>query len=497
MGNDAPSPPPYPSSREVQVAFAGLALGMFLPAANTTMVSTALPAVLRDLGGLEQLSLVVSSYLLASAVALPLLGKLSDLYGRRRLFEVSLVLFVVGSFLAAMAGSITALVAARALQGFGGGGVMTVAQTAVADLVPPRRRGAYLGAIVAVLGLASVVGPVLGGVVVDRWSWRVAFHVNVPLGLVAVAVAHRFLPAGRTVERPRIDVAGAFLLVVAISGFVAAVTFGADGLDTGTPWLLAAVPVTLAAGVALFSVERRAAEPVLPPELFADRAFSVTLVVGFLVSGGMFAVLVFVPLYLQGVAGMSAGRAGVLLLPLMASWVGTTTVVGRLVSRWDRYRAFPIVGTALLTLGFALLAGMGSGTDGTRAAVYMALMGVGFGMTLQILVVAVQNSVPARHLGAATSAVQLVRTIGGTVGVSVAGAVVNARLAGRLAAAEDVDGTRLLGDLDAVGALSGGTQHLFRLGLADGITFAFLLAVPLAALAWAASLLLPVHPAEG
>lgn len=485
----------YPSAAEVRVAFAGLALGMFLPAANATMVATALPAVLRDLGGFEQLSLVVTSYLLASAVALPLAGKLSDLYGRRPLYIIGLALFVVGSLWAAMAGSVLALVAARSLQGFGGGGVMTVAQTAVADLVPPRRRGVYLGAIVAVLGLASVVGPLLGGLLVDRWSWRAAFHVNVPLGLLAIAIAYRFLPRGVRREGVRLDVAGAALLITVISAFVVVVAFAADPSQWGSPFFAASLAVVVGGAVALVLVERRTSEPVLPPELFSHRAFSVTLLVGFLVSGGMFAVLVFVPVYLQGVLGMSASEAGTMLLALFGTWVGTTTVVGRLVSRWDRYRAFPVIGTALLTLGFVLLARMGDDIARGRAAVYLAIMGVGFGMTLQILVVVVQNTVPIRHLGAATSAVQLVRTVGGTVGVSVAAAVVNIRLADRLRAAGDIDAGRVLGDLEALDAMSVATQGLFRAGLADGITFAFLLVVPLAAVAWAASLLLPETPA--
>lgn len=492
MSNDGVA---YPPAGEVRVAFGGLALGMFLPAANATMVATALPAVLRDLGGFEQLSLVVTSYLLASAVALPLAGKLSDLYGRRPLYMAGLGLFVIGSLWAATAGSVTALVAARSLQGFGGGGVMTVAQTAIADLVPPRRRGTYLGAIVAVLGLASVVGPLLGGILVDRWSWRAAFHINVPLGLLAIAIAQRYLPRGVRREGVRLDVAGSLLLVTVISAFVVVVSFAADPAQWASPALGGALVVVGGGAVALVAVERRTAEPVLPPELFSHRAFSVTLLVGFLVSGGMFAVLVFVPVYLQGVLGMSASEAGTMLLALFGTWVATTTVVGRLVSRWDRYRAFPVIGTALLTVGFVLLARMGADVARGQAVVYLAILGVGFGMTLQILVVVVQNTVPIRHLGAATSAVQLVRTVGGTVGVSVAAAVVNIRLADRLRAAGDVDAGRVLGDLEALDAMSAATQGLFRAGLADGITFAFLLVVPLAAVAWIASLLLPETPA--
>lgn len=487
----------YPSPREVQVAFVGLALGMFLPAASGTMVSTALPAILRDLGGLDRLSFVVSSYLLASAVALPVLGKLSDLYGRRLLFELSLGVFAIGSLWAATAGSIDSLVVARALQGFGGGGLITLAQAAVADLVPPRRRGAYLGVTVTILGLASVVGPLLGGVIVDRWSWRIAFGVNVPLGLVAIVIAHRYLPPGVPRRRPPIDVVGALLLVGLITAFVLIVDVGAGPAPLHSPLLVAGVPAVVLGLVALFAVERRVAEPVLPPELFRHRAFSVTLVVGFLVSGGMYAVLVFVPLYIQGVRGRSAGDAGLVLLPLMASWMATTTVAGRLISRWDHFRSFPIAGTALLTAGFLLLGRMGQETGSGAVAVYMVVVGVAFGLTLQILVVAVQNSVPPQHLGAATSAVQLTRTIGGTVGVAIGAAVVNTRLAARLADVPGMNAGRLVGDLDAVSTLGTAPQALFRAGLADGITFTFLLLVPLAALAWGATLLLPADsPAD-
>jgi EmrB/QacA subfamily drug resistance transporter len=473
------------------VAFAGLALGMFLPAANATMVATALPDIVGDVGGFESLPWVMTSYLVASAVALPLLGKLSDLFGRRPLFQLSLLLFAAGSLLAGLSGTIGHLVGARALQGFGGGGAMVLAQTAVADLVPPRQRGRYLGLIVAVLGIASVAGPLLGGLIVDRWSWRVAFHANVPLGLLAMAVASRFLPAAPKRTRPRVDVAGHVLLTVGLTALVLAVTVVAGPGGTRSPLVPLGAIVAVASAIALVGVERRAAEPVVVPELFGVRVFTVTLALGFLTSAVMFSVLVFVPLFAQGVAGLSSSEAGALLVPLIGSWVITTTVVGRLASRWNRYRPFPIAGSALIAVGYGLLAGVDAATSTNVLVGYLCVLGAGFGLTLQVLVVAVQNAVPPRHLGAATSAVQLVRTIGNSVGVTGAAALVNWRLSEGLGRASGLDGGRLIGDLAAVDALGAPARAVFQTALADALGFAFLAAVPIALAGLVLSLLLP------
>lgn len=490
------------SHRQIMVVFAGLAAGMLLPALNMTLVATTLPAMVSDLGGLEAISWVMTANMLAATVSVPVFGKISDLYGRKPIFQLAIAMFVVGSALCGLATSMTQLVVFRAAQGFGGGALMALAQATLGDLVPPRRRGRYQGYIGAVFALASVAGPLMGGFFVDQLSWRWAFLINIPIGLVALAVTQRFLHLDHERRRARIDLPGAAALTVGIVCLMLASTWGGHQAPWGSPRIVGLLATAVIATVVFVLVERRAAEPILPLSLFRIPTFRITSLLGLVIGTTLFSAIVFLPLFLQVVVGVSATDSGLLLLPLIGGWVGMTTLSGRLVTRWGRYKPFPVAGTALAAVSFVLLSTMGTTTGRVEASIYMGLLGIALGMVIQVIVVAVQNEVPREHLGAATSAAQFFRMIGGTVGLSVSGALLNARLLGHLAAGAGPDGLLpggadpgdLLADPAGLGALSPAVQALFRQGLAEAVGFVFLLAAPLAALAFVVSLALREVP---
>ncbi|MEU0565155.1 MFS transporter [Nonomuraea sp. NPDC005983] len=405
-----------------------LMLGMLLAALDQTIVSTALPTIVSDLGGLEQLSWVVTGYLLASTVSTPLWGKLGDQYGRKKLFVSAIVIFLVGSALCGLSQDMGQLIAFRSIQGLGGGGLMVLAQAIVGDVVSVRQRGRYQGFFGAVFGVASVVGPLLGGLFVDHLSWHWVFYVNLPLGALALVVIVAVLPGDATLTRHRIDYAGVVLLGGATSCLVLITTWG----GTVRPWTdpvivgLAVAALAMLAGWVL--VERRAAEPVLPLGLFGIRAFTMASIVGFVVGFGMFGALTYLPLYLQVVHGVSATLSGVYLLPMMAGMLTMSVVSGQIISKTGKYRFLPITGTAVATCGMFLLSTMTESTGLGTMGVYLLVLGVGLGMTMQVLVIVVQNAVDFTDLGVATSGATFARSIGGSFGVATLGSVFTARL---------------------------------------------------------------------
>jgi EmrB/QacA subfamily drug resistance transporter len=376
---------------------------------------------------------VVTSYLLAVTVVTPLYGKLGDQFGRKLVLQGALVLFLVGSVLCGVAQGMTELIAFRAIQGLGGGGLMVSAMAAIGDVVPPSERGRYTGLFGAVFGVSSIAGPLIGGFFTTHLSWRWIFYVNLPLGAVALAVLAVALPSPAQRVKHRIDYAGTVLLAVGLGSLVLLTTLGGHQIAWGSPASIGLGLISLAALTTFVFVEGRAPEPVLPPKLFRDRVFSVTSAVGFVVGFALFGALTFLPLFQQVVRGQSPTSSGLQLFPVMGGLLVSSIASGRIIARTGRYRVFPIAGTAVTVVGMLLLSRLSPTTSTLTAALYMLVLGLGLGLVMQVLVLAVQNAVPYENLGVATSGATLFRSIGGSLGTAILGAVFSNRLAHEVA----------------------------------------------------------------
>jgi len=422
VSSTALSPTPLPK-RELYFVFGALMLGMLLAALDQTIVSTALPTIVGDLRGASHLSWVVVAYLLASTVSTPLWGKLGDLHGRKFYFQTAIVIFLAGSMLCGLAHSMFTLILFRAVQGLGGGGLLVGAQSIIADIVPPRDRGRYAGFFGGVFGAATVLGPLMGGVIVEYWSWRWIFFVNVPFGILALIVTAAALPKAGARVAHVIDYAGILTLTLGASGLILFLSLGGTSLAWGSAKSLMLVTAGVVFTVIFIFVERRSSEPILAPRLFRNRAFVSGSAIGFVVGFAMFGAMTFLPLFFQEVRGVSPTMSGLRLLPLMVGLFGASITAGQLVSKGWRYRPFPIAGTAIMTVGLALMALVGIGTSSVTIALYMFVLGVGLGLVMQILVTAVQNAVDQADLGAATAGANFFRSIGGSFGTAVFGAL--------------------------------------------------------------------------
>ncbi|MDX6548566.1 MAG: hypothetical protein QOG33_2116 [Gaiellales bacterium] len=420
--------------QRVRLIFSALMLVLLLASLDQTIVSTALPTIVGDLGGLSHLSWVVTGYLLASTISGPLYGKLGDLYGRKTLLQGAIVLFLIGSVLCGLSQNMTELIAFRALQGLGGGGLMVLTLAAVGDLFPPRERGRYQGFFGAVFGVSTVIGPLLGGFFVDSLSWRWIFYVNLPIGAIALIVIGAAFHARSEHVRHEIDYLGAGLLAIGLSAIVLFTSLGGTTYAWGSPQSLLMLAVGVGALVVFPLAERRASEPILPLELFQNRVFVVTSAVGFIVGLALFGAITYLPLYLQVVKGHSPTSSGLTLTPLMGGLLVTSIMSGQLISRYGRYKVFPIAGTAIVAAAMALLSRLTVSTPTWQTIVAMVVLGLGLGMVMQVLVLAAQNSVDHRLLGVATSGSTLFRQVGGSIGVAAFGAIFSNRLTSELAA---------------------------------------------------------------
>ena len=487
------------SHSEIMVVITALMLAMLLAALDQTIVSTALPKIASDLHGLSKYSWVATSYLLTSAIATPLYGKISDMFGRKRVFQSAIVIFLIGSALCGLSQTMNQLIFFRGLQGIGAGGLMTLVFAIIGDIVPPRQRGRYQGYFGAVFATSSVIGPLLGGLFTDHLSWRWVFYINLPIGIVALSViaARLHLPIRKSPHK--VDYLGALLLAISVATLLLATVWG--GVDY--PWSSGTitglfVAAAISAGLFIWR-EHYAREPIIPLTLFKNRIFRVTTLLSFLVGIVMFGALIFLPEYQQIVRGDSATKSGLMLLPLVGGLMAASLTSGRIISKIGKYRAFPIIGTAVITLAFWLFSHIAYATNRVLLGVWMAILGAGIGMVMPVLTLAVQNAVERKDLGTATSSVVFFRSIGSALGAAIFGAILTNRLTVHIDQA-------LPGNAGAAAAkaLQQGTANLHQASPsalhailnAFALSFhdVFLIGIPFAAVAFLITLVLEESP---
>ena len=436
--------------RNILLVFAGLMVTMLLASLDQTIFSTALPTIVGELNGVDHMLWVTTAYILASTIMLPVYGKLGDLIGRKGLFIGAIALFIAGSVVGGLAGDMTWLIAGRAIQGLGGGGLMILSQAIIADVVPARERGKYMGIMGGVFALSSVAGPLLGGWFTEGIGWRWAFWMNIPLGILAIVSAVVFLKLPKVAhDKPRIDFTGMGLLAIASTCLVLVTTWGGTTYDWDSLVIIGLIAGFVVAGIAFVMVERKAAEPIMPLHLFKDRNFNLTTIAGLITGIAMFGALAYLPTYLQMVTGVNATEAGLLMIPMMAALLVSSIVSGQLVSRTGRYKWLPIVGTSIVAVALALMSTMTPTLPIWILCSFLALMGLGLGMSMQILILIVQNSFPVREVGTATASNNYFRQIGASLGAAIVGSLFVARL------------TDLLAERMPAGAAAGGESNSF------------------------------------
>lgn len=421
--------PGYLSHRQILVVMTGLMTGLFLAALDQSIVGTALPRITSELGGLDKLSWVVTAYLLTATSSTPLWGKISDLYGRRLLFQIAIVTFMAGSLLSGFSQNIDQLIVFRAVQGLGGGGLMALAMATIGDVIPPRERGRYQGYFAAVFGTSSVLGPVLGGWFADGPGWEWIFFINIPFGIIALVVTSASLKIHHVRREHSIDYLGAAVVVASVTSILLYTAWAGPQQGWGSATGLALLGAGLALAVVFVLVELRATEPIIPMRLFRNSIFSISNIFGFMIGAAMFGSMIFIPVYLQVVDGMSPTKSGLAMVPMVLGIFTTSISAGRRMSHTGRYKMFPILGAAIVAGALVLLSTLDSDTPYWYAGVAMYVMGFGLGFTMQVLIVVVQNSVDRSDMGTATASVAFFRQMGGSFGTALFGAILSSRLA--------------------------------------------------------------------
>jgi EmrB/QacA subfamily drug resistance transporter len=491
----------YLSHKQIIGVMIGIMSGMFLAALDQSIVGVALPRITSDLGGLEHLAWVVTAYLLASTSTTPLWGKISDLYGRKKIFQLAIVIFLVGSVLCGAAQDMPQLIIFRAIQGIGGGGLMSIALAIIGDVIPPRERGKYQGYFGAVFGVSSVAGPLLGGYLTDAIGWRWIFYVNIPIGIAALVITSAALKMPVVRRNHKIDYMGATLVVAAVSSLLLYLNWAGGHYGWTDARALVLLIASIALTVIFVFIENRAEEPIIPMRLFRNQIFSVGNAFGFLSGLAMFGGIIFLPLYFQGVMGMSATKSGLAMIPMIAGILSMSITSGLLVTKTGRYRIFPILGSALIIVALFMLSTLRVETPYWQVAIYAFFFGVGLGFTMQTVMVAVQNAVPFRDMGVATSSLTFTRSLGGAIGTAVFGAILNIRLATHLAdrsvdagVAPSNVSPEATSNIQAMQNLPEPVKGLVLGAYTDALTDLFLLAVPFVVLSLAIAFLLKEIP---
>ncbi|WP_053762933.1 MULTISPECIES: MDR family MFS transporter [Streptomyces] len=489
-------------SRSVRVVLLALMIAMMLAMLDNMIVGTAMPTIVGDLGGLQHLSWVVTAYTLATAASTPLWGKLGDMYGRKGSFMTSIVIFLIGSALSGMAQDMGQLIAFRAVQGLGAGGLMVGVMAIIGDLIPPRERGKYQGMMAGVMALAMIGGPLVGGTITDHWGWRWTFYINLPLGAVALLAVSAVLHLPKKRAKARIDYLGAGLLTVGITAIVLVTTWGGTEYAWTSARIMELIGIGVVSLVGFVLWQTRAAEPILPLHIFRSLNFTLMSVIGFITGFVMFGATLFLPLYQQSVQGQSATDSGLLLLPMLGAMLVTSMVAGRVTTNTGRYKIFPIVGGVLLIIGLYLLSLMDTGTSQFTSGVYMAVLGLGMGCLMQITMLVAQNSVEMKDMGVASSSTTLFRTLGSSFGVAIMGALFNDRVQDVMAERAGALGSKVTeqsAQLDAasLAELPAAAREAYQHAVSAGTHGAFLLGAVVALVALVAALFVKEVPLKG
>jgi EmrB/QacA subfamily drug resistance transporter len=487
------------SHSEIMVIVGALMLAMLLAALDQTIVSTALPKIASDLHGLSKYSWVATSYLLTSAISTPLYGKISDMFGRKKIFQSAIVIFLIGSVLCGAAQTINQLILFRGIQGIGAGGLLTLVFAIIGDIVPPRDRGKYQGYFGAVFATSSVVGPLLGGFFTDHLTWRYVFYINLPIGLIALAAIQTRLHLAVRKTEHKIDYAGAGLLAVSVTSLLLATVWGGVTYSWSSSTIIGLFATAVIGALLFIWREQQAAEPVIPMRLFRNKIFATTTLLSLLVGIVMFGALIFLPQYQQIVRGDSATKSGLELLPLIGGLMLASVSSGRIISKIGRYRIFPIIGTTLITFAFWLFSHITATTPRWELGIWMAILGLGIGQVMPVLTLAVQNAVERKDLGTGTSSVVFFRTIGSALGAAMFGAILGNRLVAHIV--QTVPGAAgihaaagLKNSAQSIKSLSPDIQHKILAAYAHSFHDVFLIGVPFAIVALVVALQLKEAP---